>query len=94
VLKTSPDPATVVLAAAALSEADIAALVATHLRRYLQAMVWDMPMDGTEYLTEPTHTLVSLHPNAMSPRGETSMPLETELFLKTKDYAWKSIVSI
>jgi hypothetical protein len=47
-----------------------------------------------EHLAEPSHTFASLHPNAMSPRGETSVPLETELFLKTKDYAWKSVVSL
>ena len=57
-------------------------------------MVWDISVDKMEYLAEPAHTLVSLHPNGMSPRGVTFMLLETEFFPKTKDYAWKSIVSL
>jgi hypothetical protein len=57
-------------------------------------MVWDVPIDETEHLVELAHTFGSLHPNAMSPREETSVPLETELFLKTKDYAWKFVVSL
>jgi hypothetical protein len=90
--KTDPALATVVPAAPALSEVEIAALVATRLRRYSQAMVWVVQVDETEHLAEPALTWGSLHPTAMSPRGETSLQLETELFLKTKDYAWKSIV--
>ena len=35
-----------------------------------------------------------MHPTAMFPRGETSLQLEMELFLKTKDYAWKFVISL
>ena len=31
---------------------------------------------------------------AMSPRGETTLDLKAELLLKTKDYSWRSIVSL
>jgi hypothetical protein len=41
VSEIDPAPATVVSAAPVLSEAEIAALVATRLRRYSQVMVWD-----------------------------------------------------
>jgi hypothetical protein len=90
--ETNLTPATVVPVAPALSEAEIVALVATCLRRYSQAMVWDVQVDKMEHLTEPACTFGSLHPIAMSPKGEMSLPLETELILKTKDYAWKSVV--
>jgi hypothetical protein len=92
--ETDPVLATVVPTTPAVSEAEIAALVATHLRRYSQVMVWDVPVDETEHMAEPARSLGSLHLNAMSPKGETSVPLETKLFLKTKDYAWKSVVSL
>jgi hypothetical protein len=59
--ETDPVPATVVPAAPAISEAKIAALVATSLRRYSQAMVWDVPIDETEHLAEPACSLGSLH---------------------------------
>jgi hypothetical protein len=39
--------------------------------------------------------LISLDPEkAMSPRGETTLDLEAELLLKTKDYSWRSIISL
>jgi hypothetical protein len=92
--ETDPAPTIVVPVVPTLSEVEIAALVATHLRRYSQAMVWDIPIVVTEHLAKPARTLGSLHPNAMSTREETSVPLETEFFLKTKDYTWKSVISL
>jgi hypothetical protein len=41
-----------------LTEAEIAALVATHLRRYSQSMVWDIAMDETEHLSERFITII------------------------------------
>jgi hypothetical protein len=50
---------------------------------------------GREYLNECSVMLISLDPEkAMSPRGETTLDLEAELLLKTKDYSWRSIVSL
>lgn len=92
VLETKPAPTIIVSAVPALLEVEIAALVVRCLRRYSQGMVWDVPINKIEYLAEPACILGSLHPNAMSPRGETFVPLEMEFFLKTKDYAWKSVV--
>jgi hypothetical protein len=78
-----------------LTEAAIAVLVATRLQRYLQTMVWDIPVDETEHLSECSVTLILLNPaKAMSPRGETTLDLEAELLLKTKDYSWRSIISL
>jgi hypothetical protein len=71
---------------APLTKAEILALVARRLRSYLQTMVWDIPMDETEHLSERSVTLTSLDPaKAMSPREETTLDVETELLLKTKD---------
>jgi hypothetical protein len=81
--------------AAILTEAEIAVLVATHLRRYLQTMVWDVPVDETAHLSERSVAIISLDPvKAMSPKRETTLDLEAELLIKTKDYSWSSIVSL
>jgi hypothetical protein len=56
-------------------------------------MVWDIHVDETEHLSEPSIMLVSLDPaRAMSPRGETSLDLKIELFLKTIEYSWTGII--
>ena len=58
-------------------------------------MVWDILVDKTEHLQEHSVTIISLDPaNAMSSRGETTLDLEAELFLKTRDFSWESIVSL
>lgn len=57
-------------------------------------MVWDVSVDVTEHLAKPACTLDSLHLNDMFPREDTSIPLETELFFKTNNYIWKSVVSL
>jgi hypothetical protein len=81
--------------AAPLTEAEIAALVATRLRRYSQTMVWDIAVDETAHLSERSVTIISLDPaNAMSPKGETTLDLEAELLIKTKEYSWSSIISL
>jgi hypothetical protein len=52
-------------------------------------------MDKTELLNKPSIALVSLDlARAMSPRGETSLDLEMELFLKTTEYSWMGIISL
>jgi hypothetical protein len=80
---------------APLIEADIVALVGTHLQRYLQTMVWDIPVDEMENLSKRSVTLISLDPErAMSPTEETTVDLEAKLLLKTKDHSWRSIVSL
>jgi hypothetical protein len=78
---------------ALITKAEIAALVATRLRRYSQTMVWDIPVDETEHLSELSVMLISWDPaRAMSSTGETTVDLEAELLLKTKDYSWRSLV--
>jgi hypothetical protein len=58
-------------------------------------MVWDIPVDETEHLSKRSVTLISLDPvKAMSLKGETTLDLKAELLLKTKDYSWRSIVSL
>lgn len=52
-------------------------------------------MDATEYLNKPSLLLVSLDPTkAMFATVETSLRMEIELFIKTKEYHWRSIVSL
>jgi hypothetical protein len=59
----------------------------------LQTIVWDILVDETEHLSKRSITIILLDPaKAMSPRGETTLDLEAELLLKTKDYSWGSIV--
>jgi hypothetical protein len=78
-----------------LIEAEIAALVATHLRRYSQTMVWNIAVDETAHLNKRSVTIILLDPaKAMSPKGETTLDLEAELLIKTKDFSWSSIVSV
>lgn len=80
---------------APIAKAEITALVATRLRRYSQTMVWDISVDEMEYHSELSVMLILLHPvRAMSLIGETTVELEVELLLKTKDYSWRSIVSL
>jgi hypothetical protein len=51
-------------------------------------MVWDIPVDETEHLSERSIMLISLDPaKAKSPREETIVDLEAELLLRTKDYS-------
>jgi hypothetical protein len=58
-------------------------------------MVWDIAVDETAHLSERSVTIISLDPaNAMSPKGETTLDLEAELLIKTKEYSWSSIISL
>ena len=90
-----PVGATVQPIVALLTKAEIAALVVTRLRRYFQTMVWDIPMDETEYLNKYAITLILLDlAKAMSSREQTILDLEIELLSKTKNYSWRSIISL
>jgi hypothetical protein len=52
-------------------------------------------VDETEHLSERSVILILLDPaKAMSPREETTLGLEVEPLLKTKDYSWRSIISL
>jgi hypothetical protein len=82
-------------ALAPLTEVEILALITRRLQRYSQTMVWNIPMDETEHLSERFVTLILLAPaKAKSSREETTLDLKTELLLKTKDYSWRSIASL
>jgi hypothetical protein len=58
-------------------------------------MVWNIPVDLTEYLKKPLLNIDFLQPSDCHvSNGETSFDLKTKLLIKLKDFSWGCIMAL